>query len=321
MIERFFNNRDLRLVAMGTSMAVSVLMLLGKIAAFVLTDSTAIFSDAAESVVHVFATGIAGVSLWYSTQPPDQTHPYGHGKIAYFSMAFEGGFILFAALSVFYTALRALMYGHQIHELGTGLGILGILTLVNLVLGWFLIRVGRTQNSLVLEANGKHVLTDMWTSLGVIVGIGLVWLTGVTWLDPVVALLVGSNIMWTAGKLLYRAYHGLMERADREDTERLVRDLEAAVDEDMIMGYHQLRHRRVNDQVFIEVHLLFPRNLSVDEAHRRAHEVEDRLEALFPKDETYITSHLEPENHEAAHPEGHQEPDDPLPSLQTNGRS
>ncbi len=320
MIERFLEDRDIRLVAMGTSIAVSVLMLIGKIIAFVVTDSTAIFSDAAESVVHVFATGIAGASLWYSTLPPDQTHPYGHGKIAYFSMAFEGGFILFAALSVMYTAGRALAYGHEIHELGLGLVILGGLTLVNLVLGWFLIRVGRRQNSLVLEANGRHVLTDMWTSLGVIVGVGLVWFTGLTWIDPVVALLVGGNITWTAASLLYRAYHGLMERADQKDTERLVEDLEQAVDEEMISGYHQLRHRRVNDQVFIEVHLLFPTDMSVDEAHAQAHEVEDRLEALFPKDETYITSHLEPEDHEAAHPEGHQEPEDPLPSVQTNSQ-
>lgn len=315
MINHLLKNKDVRHLAMGASMLVAVLMLIGKIGAYHITGSTAIFSDAAESVVHLFATIIAAFSLWYSTQPPDASHPYGHGKIAYFSVALEGVFIFVAAGSVIYAAVEALVQGHQLHELGLGLVILGGLTLVNLGLGLLLIRIGKAHNTLVLEANGRHVITDMWTTLGVVAGVGLVWATGLTWLDPLIAIVVGLNIIRTSLKLIHRGYHGLMERANAEDTQQIVDHLDRFVASHSISGFHQLRHRRVNDQVFIEVHLMFPNNLSVDNAHSRANKVEKHLKALFPDDNVYITTHLEPENHAAAHPQGHQEPDDPLPSV------
>lgn len=315
MWARIRNQVDVRHLAMGTSVAVSFLMLLGKIGAYMITDSAAIYSDAAESVVHLLATTVAGLSLWYSMRPPDENHPYGHGKIAYFSTAVEGGLILMAALSVFYTAARALVGGHQVHDAGIGVLILLVLTAINVALGLWLQQVGRRHNAIVLVSNGRHVLTDVWTSGGVVAGVALVWMTGIQWLDPVVGLAVGLHIGWTGVELLYGAYQGLMERADRTDTERIVEDLSGAVDEGLITGYHQLRHRRVNDQVFIEMHLLFPSELTIHRAHAVAHEIEERIRAHFPRDEVFVTSHLEPEEHERAHPEGHQEPEDPLPST------
>lgn len=288
-------------LAMTASLAVAVLMLVGKTAAWRLTGSTAILSDALESVVHLAATAVAGFSLWYAAQPPDLAHPYGHGKIAYLSAGIEGALILVAAVLIVWTAGVDLVYGSDVQSLGWGLAITAALGLVNLVLGLSLIRVGRRTNALVLVANGQHVLTDMWTSLGVLVGVGLVWATGVEWLDPVVALLLGLNIVWTSGSLMRSSYAGLMERVDRGEAEALLSVLDAAVGEGLIDGHHRVRHRRVNDQVWLEQHLLLPDDLRLDEAHARASRVEARQQAVFPQSRVQITSHLEPTSHE--HPD------------------
>jgi cation diffusion facilitator family transporter len=297
---------------MGVSLGASVLMLIGKGLATYLTGSAAILSDAAESVIHVFATGFAGFSLWYAATPPDPDHPYGHGKISYFASAVEGTLILIAALIIGGTAVQDLLTGASIGQIDVGLYLMGGLTAVNLALGQYLVRVGRRTNSLVLVSNGQHVMTDMWTSLGVIAGVGVVGLTGVQWLDPVVALLVAANILWTAKGLLRRSIYGLLDEADWEATRSLLDELDAAKAEGVIAEFHQVRHRRAGDQVWIEYHLMFPGQMSIREAHARSHDVEDRVDALFPDDTVHVTAHLEPQRHDDAHPEGHREPADPL---------
>ncbi len=288
-------------LAMTASLSVAVVMLVGKTAAFSLTGSTAILSDALESVIHLVATALAGFSLWYAAQPPDRSHPYGHGKIAYFSSGIEGALILAAAVGIVWTATLDLIRGPEIEQIGLGLLITGALAVVNLVLGLGLIRVGRRTNALVLVANGHHVLTDMWTSLGVVVGVGLVWLTGAVWLDPVVAILLGLNIVWTSWGLMSEGYKGLMETADPDATARVLETLDAAVAEGLIDGHHHVRHRRVNDQIWIEQHLLMPDDLRLDAAHERATAVETRQRALFPQSLVQVTSHLEPRTHD--HPD------------------
>ena len=298
--------------AMALSLGVSFLMLAGKLGAAYLTGSTAIFSDAAESVIHLFATGFAGFSLWYAATPPDPDHPYGHGKIAYFASAVEGTLILLAAGTIGWVAVRDLLAGPDLRQLNLGLYLLGALTLINLALGGYLIRTGRRTNSLVLVSNGQHVMTDMWTSLGVIVGVGLVWLTGLRWLDPAVGLLVAANILWTALGLLRRSAHGLMDEADPEATQALLDKLAAAKEAGTIAEFHQVRHRRSGDQVWVEYHLMFPGDMTIEDAHARSHDVEDRVDALFPDDEVHVTAHLEPRRHDDNHPEGHREPADPL---------
>lgn len=299
-------------LAMSLSLGVSFLMLVGKLGAASLTGSTAILSDAAESVIHLVATGFAGFSLWYAATPPDSDHPYGHGKIAYFAAAVEGALILLAALGIGGMAVRDLMTGVELRQLDLGLYLLGALTAINLALGWYLIRTGRRTNSLVLVSNGQHVMTDMWTSLGVIVGVGLVWMTGIRWLDPVVGLLVAANILWTATDLLRRSVYGLMDEADPDATEAILDELADAKAEGTIAEFHQVRHRRAANQVWVEYHLMFPGSMTIEEAHARSHEVEDRVDALFPDDEVHVTAHLEPRRHDDAHPEGHREPADPL---------
>ncbi len=297
---------------MVASLLVAVLMLGGKITAYVITGSAAIYSDAAESVIHLLATGFAAFSLWYAVRPADAGHPYGHGKIAYVASGFEGALIFVAAGSILYSAVQALILGPELRKLGSGLLIIAALTLVNLLLGWTLVRTGRRHNSLVLVSNGQHVLTDMWTSLGVLVGVALVWLTDLLWLDPVVAILLALNIAWTGVKLMRQAMEGLMERVDDHASQAILTVLETAVARQLVDGFHQLRHRRVNDQVWVEYHVQFRGNISLAEAHERAHRVEEDLMALFPQDEVIVTAHLEPEAHDDAHPEGHREPVDPL---------
>lgn len=298
--------------AMTASLLVSFLMLVGKLTAASLTGSTAILSDAAESVIHLFATGFAGFSLWYASTPPDVEHPYGHGKVAYFASAVEGTLILAAAVGIGWMAVQDLVTGADLRQLDVGLYLIGGLTAVNFALGTYLVRVGRRTNSLVLESNGEHVLTDMWTSLGVIVGIGLVWITGIRWLDPAVGLLVAANIVWTATGLLRRSIYGLMDEADWEASSALLDELGTAVEEGLIASFHQVRHRTSGDQVWIEYHLMFPGDMPIREAHARSHEVEDRVDALFPDEDVHVTAHLEPRQHDEAHPDEHREPTDPL---------
>ena len=297
------DNTSAQRLAMGASLAVAVIMLVGKLWAYFITGSTAILSDALESVVHLGATAMAGFSLWYAAQPPDRQHPYGHGKIAYFSSGFEGAMILLAAVFILIEGTKALIVGPELQQLGTGLLITATLALINLFLGLYLVRTGRRTNALVLVSNGRHVLTDMWTSLGVLVGVGLVYVTDILWLDPVVAILLGLNIMRTAFRLMGTAYSGLMESVNPEESGRVLEALEKAKTEGKIDDYHHLRHRRVNDQVWIEAHFIMPDNLSLQEAHRRATLVEAVLDDLFEDDIVQVTSHLEPASHE--HPKEH----------------
>ncbi|MCP5117091.1 MAG: cation diffusion facilitator family transporter [bacterium] len=159
---------------MRLSLAIGILMLISKTAAFWLTGSAAILSDAAESVVHVVAVAFAVFSLWLSTKPADSRFPFGYERITFFSAGFEGALIILAAVTIIYEAIRKWLAGLTLENIGLGAGLILAASLVNAGLGWYLVRVGRRNNSLILEANGKHVLTDSWTSFGVVGGLLLV---------------------------------------------------------------------------------------------------------------------------------------------------
>lgn len=292
--------------AIRLSLWVAVLMLVGKVTAAVVTGSDAILSDAAESVVHIVATGVAALSLWYAAQPADRQHPYGHGKVTYFSAGIEGALISAAAASIFVIAGASLIHGPKVQELGVGMLLTGSLAAVNLALGTYLVRAGRKQNSLIVEANGKHVLTDMWTSAGVVMGVALVWITDIVWLDPVVALLVAAQILWTGARLMKQAWDGLMDTVDPRETEAVTQCLRAAVAAGTLHSFHNLQHRHVANTVYVEVHLLVPDELTIREAHARASRVERDICGCFPRADVQVTSHIEPADHSAAHPEGHQ---------------
>ncbi len=307
--------RDRRLRPALVSLAVSVLMLIGKVSAYLLTNSAAIFSDAAESVIHIVATAVVALSIWYSLKPADPSHPYGHGKANYFAAGLEGALITLAAGTIIYSAILDLIRGPELQQLGLGLVILGLLTAVNLVLGLYLIRSGRRYNNIGLISNGQHVLADMWTSLGVIGGVTLVWLTNIVWFDPLVAIAVALNILWSGYNLIRRGYLGLMDTTDPEDTQIILHELNRAAERGKIEGYHQVRHRSNGDQRWIEYHLLFDGAMTLEEAHELSHDVEDRITAHFDNETVVITAHLEPSEHDEAHPQGHIEPEDPLAQI------
>lgn len=298
--------------AMSWSLIVAVLMLGGKLVAYFITSSTAILSDATESIIHIVATGLAAWSAWYSQQPPSQSNPYGYGKIAYFSAGFEGSLIFMAALAILYQAVLALWYGPKLRQLDIGFFIIAALTLVNLVLGLYLVRTGKKHNSLILVANGQHVLTDMWTSAAVVVGVGVVWLTNVVWLDPVFAIVAALHIITNALSLIRQSFSGLMERVSPEDVQLVMQSLEKAVETQRIKSFHQLRFRRVHNHVWIEVHLLLPGQLSLEKAHVQSSWVEEQIRQKFPQDHVTMTSHLEPEDHDSSHPHGHPGSIDPF---------
>src|SRR5215471_2981452 len=196
------------------SLIVASVLLAAKYQAYRMTGSAAVLSDALESIVNVVAAVFALGGLVFAGRPADRNHPYGHGKIEFFSAAFEGGLIAFASVLVVYGALRSLIRGPEVRQIGVGILIVLASALVNLVLGVYLLRTGRRHRSLTLAADGQHVLADVWTSGGIVLGLGLVNLTGWAWLDPVVALLVALWLMWTGFGLVRHAAGGLLDEED-----------------------------------------------------------------------------------------------------------
>lgn len=298
---------------MQVSLAASVLMLVGKLSAYFITNSTAILSDAAESVVHIIATIVAAIGLYISEIPADEDHLYGHGKIVVFSVGLEGGCILGAALYIILEAGTALVMGPQVQKLGLGILITAFLGTVNLVLGLYLIRTGKAHKCPPLVANGRHVLTDMYTSYAIVLGVLAVWLTDLVWLDPVVAIIAAFQILSTGYSMVKASFHQVMELAPIEETARIQEVLEQLKTERVISAYHQLRHRRVNNIRWIELHVEVPANLSLIEAHNRTSRLDKLLSEIFLDEQVYVTSHIEPDDEKLAHPEGRShEAEDPL---------
>ena len=290
--------------AMRISLIFGVAMLIGKTTVYFMTHSAAIFSDAAESVVHVIAVGFASFSLRVSTRSASPQFLYGYERITFFSAGFEGAMIVVAAIAILYESVRKWMAGLQLEHLGAGTFLILMAGILNVGLGYYLLRTGRRTNSLILEADGKHVLTDSWTSFGVVGGLGLVLLTHWTPFDPLVAIAVAANILWSGGRLVWRSAVGLMDYSDPR-TGRQIRDQLDAICSELAVQYHGVRFRTTGCRQIIEVHLLFPRVTSVSEAHRLATILEERLPLKLGMPAEVIT-HLEClEDHAEVHGEQH----------------
>ena len=265
-----------RLRAGVISLVVGTALLGVKYVAYLLTGSAAVLSDALESIVNVTAAAFALGSLVFAGQPADREHPYGHGKIEYFSAVFEGGLIAFAAVAIGWYAVVDLLRGPGVQGIELGVGLTAAAGLVNAGLGWFLVRTGRRAQSLILIADGQHVLSDFWTSLGVVIGLGLVRVTGITWLDPAVALAIGANLAYTGIRLVRHAAGGLL---DEEDTGLLTR-LVAAFDEHRtpaIIRIHRLRAIRSGRFAHVDAHLIVPEYWTVEQAHEASDAFEQRV--------------------------------------------
>ncbi len=277
--------------AMRLSLVVGVLMLAGKVTAYLLTGSAAIFSDAAESVVHVVAVTFAVFSLWLSTRPAVPRFQYGYERITFFSAGFEGAMIVLAAGSIVYTTIEKWRSGLVLGNLGGGVILIIAAGALNAVLGWYLLRAGQRNHSLILEADGKHVLADSWTSFGVVAGLGLVMATGWRPFDPLVALAVAANILWSGGRLMWQSMKGLLDYSDPKVGHQIRARLDT-ICEELDLEYHGVRFRTTGYRQIIEVHLLFPDRLPIGEAHRLATQVEERL-ALDLEMPAEVTTHLE----------------------------
>ena len=244
-----------------------------KFYAYRLTRSSAILSDALESIINVVASAFAIGSIIMAAMPPDESHPYGHGKIEFFSAGFEGALIIVAAFGIFKTGIPRLLAPRPLPHLDAGLLILLGTSGVNLLLGFSLVRTGRRSGSITLVADGRHVLTDVYTSLGVVVGLFLVKLTGWLRLDGLVACLVGLNILMTGFALVRHAFHGLMDAADpavlKGLSELLIRNRC-----NNWIDIHQLRVWKSGDHMHIDMHLVLPRDCSLEAAHNEAKKVE-----------------------------------------------
>ena len=261
-----------RLRAVAISLAVSVVLLGAKYQAYRLTGSTAILSDALESIVNVVAAVFGLGGIIFAGRPADRNHPYGHGKIEFFSAAFEGGLIAFAAVLIVYEVVLSLLRGAELRALDVGVVIVLGAGAVNLLLGYYLVRAGRRYDSLTLVADGRHVLADFYTSAGIVVGLLLVRFTGIGWLDPVVAAVVALNLLWTGYRLVRHAAGGLLDEEDPALLNRLLDVVQHHLGQGVIRIHH-LRAIRAGRFHHVDAHLVVPEFWSVEHSHELAEEL------------------------------------------------
>jgi cation diffusion facilitator family transporter len=271
-------DRRLRVRAARISLVVSVTLLGAKFVAWRMTDSQTVFSDAMESIVNVAAAMVALFAIGFSARPADEDHPYGHGKIEFVTAGFEGGLIAFAGLAIIYEAVAALIEGHEPKRLDVGLLIVAGAAVGNLLLGLFLVRTGRRHDSPALEADGQHVISDFWTSLGAVGGLGLVQLTGLMWIDGATAIAFALLLFWTGGGLLRRAARGLLDETDPELVDEIANALEKAR-RPGIIEVHDLRAINVGDRRHVDLHMVVPEYWTVDRAHAEMDDYERRVRA------------------------------------------
>ncbi|MEA2516231.1 MAG: hypothetical protein QOG16_69 [Actinomycetota bacterium] len=281
--------RTFRLLWLSVAAALATIGL--KSVAWLLTGSVGLLSDAAESIVNLVAAIVAMAALRWATKPADEEHAYGHAKAEYFSAGAEGALIFVAAVSIAATAVNRLLHPHPIEDIGVGLVISAGASLINLVVGFLLVRAGRRDRSIVLEADGKHLLTDVWTSAGVIIGVAGVAITGWERLDPLIAIAVAINIVVTGFSLVRRSVGGLMDRA-LGDVEH--GQIDGVLESFRAQGveFHALRTRQAGSRAFLSMHVLVPGAWTVQRGHDLAEEVEAALREQLPY--ATVFTHLEP---------------------------
>ncbi len=274
------------------SLIVSFLVMSAKFYAFSLTHSTAILSDATESVVNVIAAGVALIVMRIVASPADEQHPYGHGKLEYFSAAFEGGLISFASLAIASEAIRALMRGEGLHELGIGTVIMFGAALVNAGLSIYLKKLGREHKSEALIASGQHVMSDVVTSVGVAAGLVLIYFTKIPWLDPLIALAVAIHLGYVGYKIVRKSAGALMDEVEPESLVQLVNAFEQNR-ENWVIDIHLLKVIRSGYFHHIDGHLVVPDFWDVASTHHKLEEYEKNVVSTYPFDGE-IAFHVDP---------------------------
>lgn len=272
------------------SIAAALTTIALKTAAYFITGSVGLLSDAIESVVNLIGGVMALSMLTVAARPADDDHAYGHSKAEYFSSGVEGGLILMAAFSIAAAAVQRIFTPRTLQELGLGLALSAVASVVNLAVALLLLRMGKKHNSITLEANAHHLMTDVWTSVGVVAGVGLVALTNWHWLDPVVALIVAANIVWTGFGIVRRSIAGLMDVALSTEDMTVVRGVLKTYEQTGIQ-FHALRSRQSGAKKFVSMHVLVPGDWTVQRGHELLDKIEADIRRLLP--DAVVFTHLE----------------------------
>ncbi len=281
------------------SIAAAVITISLKAGAYFLTGSVGLLSDAIESIVNLLAAIMALSMLTIAARPPDDSHAYGHGKAEYFSSNVEGILILVAAGSIAVTAIERIFKPREIEQIGIGVGVSLAATAVNFFVARILAKAAREHGSITLEADSHHLMTDVWTSLGVTAGVGAVSLTGWMILDPLIALIVAANIVKTAVQLIRRSVAGLMDASLSDDEMRAVQKVLEEYHREYEIDFHALRTRQAGARHFISVHVLVPGAWTVHDAHQLAEEIEKDIRLAVQNSVAF--THLEPIEDEISH--------------------
>ena len=273
------------------SIAAAVVTIALKFGAFLITSSVGLLSDALESLVNLAAAVMALAMITVAARPPDEEHAYGHSKAEYFASSFEGALIILAAASIAYSSGVRLLHPVPVRDPWIGIGISVVASIVNLGVAAMLLRAGRRYRSIALEADAHHLMTDVWTSVGVIVGVAAVAMTGWEWLDPVIALVVALNIVRIGVQLMRRSAMGLLDTAisegDRSIVARILESYEAEG-----ARFHALRTRQAGMRRFVSVHVLVPGAWTVQRGHELLERIEEEIRHALP--ESTVFTHLEP---------------------------
>ncbi|WP_316858152.1 cation diffusion facilitator family transporter [uncultured Cohaesibacter sp.] len=279
-------------VALG-SVLIAVIVLGLKYAAYAMTNSIGLYSDALETLINLAAAFAVVVAIWLGEKPADDNHPYGHHKAEYLSAVIEGVLILLAAFAIFAEARQSLFEPRTLSVPILGLVLNGLAGIVNAAWAAVLVHTGRRLRSPALIADGRHLFSDVLSSVGVLVGVGLAMWSGLDWIDPLLAILVGMHILWTGWDLLRRSVGGLMDEAVSEVEQEKIRSVIMAHADGAIEA-HEMRTRRSGRVIFVEFHLVVPSAMSVFDAHF----ICDRIEHALRRDMPYaiVTIHIEPEN-------------------------
>jgi len=287
------NLPQIRLVA-KIALVIGICLTILKFLIFNLTNSVAILTDALESIINVAAAGIMLYVIWLANEPADECHHYGHGKAEYMAVGLEGGFIFITSIVITYESIFRLVQGTAPEQLELGLILVGLVTLLCGGLASYVWLMGLRYNNAPLVADGKHLMTDVISTVGVLAGLGLMKITGWRWIDPITAMIMAGLIFFMGRKLLVQSYHGLMDRSDPQVNHVITNILDEEVAGGKIKSYHKVRHRRSGKFLWIDLHIQVDSRMNVKDSHALASTIENRIEQNLGQ--ANATAHVEPYN-------------------------
>ena len=273
------------------ALVTGIILMIAKFGAYLLTASNFVLTDAAESIVNVLASSFAFFSIYLASQPRDENHPYGHGKVEYFSVFIEGALIGIAAIGIIFKSVYAIFYPTRIHDLLTGAVIIGATGVVNGILGYYMVSKGKSIPSITIEADGRHLLTDMYTSVGLVVGLLLIHFTKINWLDSGLSILVALYILYTSYRLVRKSVSGLMDETDFGVVNEVIMVLNERRRESWI-DIHNFRAQKYGNDLHIDCHLTLPNYFDLNQVHAEVKLVDELINREVTKTELFI--HTDP---------------------------